>query len=304
MQKRRGGYHDFSFKFFCLTVPKNFVVEHFGVSENFGYQKILCIREGGYHVSPSKNLCHTVPKNFVGEHFGVSQNFMHKRGISLNSVEKFLSHSADKIRRRTFLCFERFLVSKFFEQRRGEEASRFCQKNFLSHRTEKTSTGNHSVFQKTSGIEKNLWIRGDISRFSVDIFMPHSAEKFRKAILLFLRKYLVSKSFMDENGGGGGVSRFSVENFLSHSVEKFRGHPFNVSENLGYRKILCIIGAITFFRQKFLVSQCRKIYWASLQCFRKFGVSKNSMHNRGITFFRRKFCLTVPKKFVGIPSMF
>ena len=36
---------------------------------------------------------------------------------------------------------------------------------------------------------------------------------------------------------GGGVLRFSVENFLSHSAEKFHGHPFNLSEKLGYRKI-------------------------------------------------------------------
>ena len=63
-----------------------------------------------------------------------------------------------------------------------------------------------------------------------------------------------------------GVSRFSVRKFWSHSAEKFRGHPFNVSESLGYRKILCIIGGITSFRRKF-------------------------------------FCLTVPKNFVGMPSM-
>ena len=84
--------------------------------------------------------------------------------------------------------------------------------------------------------------------------------------------------------------------------EKFRGHPFNVSENLGYRKILCILGGITIFRRKFFVSQCRKISWASLQCFRKFGVSKNFMHNRGYHNFPSKiFCLTVPKNFVGEP---
>ena len=118
-----------------------------------------------------------------------------------------------------------------------------------------------------------------------------------------LRKFVVSKSFMDEKGGG--TSRVSVENFWSHSAEKFRGHPFNVSENLGYRKILCIIGGITFFRRKFLVSQCRKFSWASLQCFRKFGVSKNFMHNRGYHVFPSKiFGLTVPKNFVGMPSMF
>ena len=33
-----GEYHDFSLKIFCLTVPKNFVGEPFGVSESFGYR--------------------------------------------------------------------------------------------------------------------------------------------------------------------------------------------------------------------------------------------------------------------------
>ena len=99
-----------------------------------------------------------------------------------------------------------------------------------------------------------------------------------------------------------GVSRFSVENFWSHSAEKFRGHPFNVSENLGHRKILCIIGGITSFRQKIFVSQCQKISWAYLQCFRKFGVSKNFMHIRGYHVFPSKiFCLTVPQNFVREP---
>ena len=102
--------------------------------------------------------------------------------------------------------------------------------------------------------------------------------------------------------GGGGVSRFSVENFLSHSAEKFHGHPFNVSENLGYRKILCILGGITFFRRKFFVSQCRKILCiigvsqvsvqnflshsaeklrkGTLQCFTNFGHQKMLRINR------------------------
>ena len=36
----------FSVEFFCHTVPKNFVQEPFCVSENFGYRKMLEIREG------------------------------------------------------------------------------------------------------------------------------------------------------------------------------------------------------------------------------------------------------------------
>ena len=93
-----------------------------------------------------------------------------------------------------------------------------------------------------------------------------------------------------------GVSRVSFENFWSHSAEKFRGHPFNVSENLGYRKILCIIGGITFFRPKILVSQGRKVSWASLQCFRKIGVSKNFMLNRGYHNFPSKFLVSQGRK--------
>ena len=128
--------------------------------------------------------------------------------------------------------------------------------------------------------------------------MSHSAENFRKEILLFLRKFLVSKKIWMKKG----VSRFSVENFLSHSAKKIRGHPLNVSENLGYRKTLCILGGITFFRRKFFVSQCWKISWAYLQSFRKFGVSKNFMHTRGYHVFPSKvFCLTVPINLVGEP---
>ena len=268
--------------------------------------------------------------------FRVAKNFMHKKGISLNSVEKTLSHSADKIRRRTLLCFERILVSKIFKQRRGklhgfvkklfisQDRKKLLQGTILCHRkflvgknilwvrergggyhdfpsksfcltTEifhwrtlwcfrkilfskilmhRRGGGHHgfveifcltgpkrkalyrnpSVFRKFSGIEKNLWIRGGISRFLVGIFMSHSAENFRKGILLFLIKFLASKSFMDEKGG------------------------------------------ITFFRRKFFVSQCRKTSWASLQCFRKFGVSKNYMHNRGDDVFRAKIFLSQCRK--------
>ena len=122
MEKR--GYHDFSFKIFCLTVPKNFDGEHFGVSESFWYRKILCIREGGIRFLRRKFLSHSTEKFRWGtlrcfRKSRVLQNFMHKKGISLNSFEKLLSHSADKIRRRTLLCFETILVSKIFKQRRG-----------------------------------------------------------------------------------------------------------------------------------------------------------------------------------------
>ena len=70
------------------------------------------------------------------------------------------------------------------------------------------------------------------SQVSVEILLSNSAQNFRKGILLCCRKFVVSKSFMDEKGG------------------------------------------ITFFRRKFLVSQCQKNSWACIRCFRNFGVSK------------------------------
>ena len=176
---------------------------------------------GGVITIFSRSFCLTVPKYFIGEHFGVSEKFFYRK----------------------FLCIGG-----------GGGASPFCR-NFLSLRTEtKSFVKEPFCFPEIFWYRKNLWIRGCISRSSVKIFMSHSAENFSKGILLFLRKFLGPKSFMDEKG----VSRFSVENFWSHSAEKFCGHPFNVSENLGYRKFLCIIGGITIFRQKFFVSQCRK----------------------------------------------
>ena len=45
---QRGGLSRFSVENFCHTVPKNFVGDQFGVSENFVYRKIFCIRRG-YH---------------------------------------------------------------------------------------------------------------------------------------------------------------------------------------------------------------------------------------------------------------
>ena len=123
MHQRRG-YHVSPSKTFFHTVPKNFVGEHFSVSKKFGYRKILFIRRG-YHWTPLNTFCLTVPIKFVGEHFCVAKEFWY---------QKFSS--------------------------KGGGSFTVLSKNFLSYRTEKTSPGNHSVFQKISGRKKFLWIRG------------------------------------------------------------------------------------------------------------------------------------------------
>ena len=139
-----------------------------------------------------------------------------------------------------------------------------------------------------------------MSRFPVKTFNSHSAEKLCEGILQILREFRVWKSFMNEHG------RYHVfpSKIFGLSAEKFRGLPFNVSENVGCRKNLCIIGSITitFLRRKCFVSQCQKNSWTSLQCFRKIRVSKIFMYNRGYHVFpAKKFFLTVPKYSIKKP---
>ena len=85
MDKRGGGITIFR-RSFCLTVPKYFIGEHFGVPEKFFYRTFSCI--GGGHLGFCRNfLSHrTETKNFVKESFcspevfWYRKKFVHKRG--------------------------------------------------------------------------------------------------------------------------------------------------------------------------------------------------------------------------------
>ena len=161
---------------------------------------------------------------------------MHKKGISLNSVEKSLSHSADKIRRRTLLCFERILVSKIFKQRRGE-ASRFCRKFFYLTGPKKLRQGSILCFRKISGTEKYFMDKrggGGVSGFSVEVF-AHCTEIFHWRTLWCFRKLLLSKIFMHKRGAS-----WFCRNFLSHrtETESFVKEPFCFPEVFWYRENL------------------------------------------------------------------
>ena len=142
---------------FCLTVPTNFLGEHFSISENFGYRKILCIRRG-HHYFPLNIFCFTVPIKFVGEPFCVSKKFWYRkfscieRGALRFSRSFFVPHSAEKIRWGTLQCFRKFRVSKNFTHKKG------------------------------------------LSLFSVD-FLSFSADKICRGALLCFKKILVSKIF-------------------------------------------------------------------------------------------------------------
>ena len=181
---------------------------------------------------------------------------MHNKGISLNSVEKSLSHSADKIRRRTLLCFERILVSKIFKQRR-EEASRFCRKFFYLTGPKKLRQGTILCFRKFLVGKSISWIRGGGYHDFPSKFLSHCTEIIHWRTLWCFRKLLSSKIFMHKRGGASLFCR----NFLSHrtETESFVKEPFCFPEVFWYRKkFMDKRGHITSFFRKFVVSQYRK----------------------------------------------
>ena len=77
--------------------------------------------------------------------FRVSNNFMHKRGISLFSVENFFSQCR-KISWGTLQCFIKLRVSKTFMLKKG--ISLFSVGSFLSHSAEKYRGGTLHCFIK------------------------------------------------------------------------------------------------------------------------------------------------------------
>ena len=228
--------------------------------------------------------------------FRVAKNFMHKKGISLKCVEKSLSHSADKIRRRTLLCFERILVSKIFKQRRGE-ALRFSRKFFHLTGPKKRRQGTILCFRKFLVGKNILWIRGGGYHDCPSKFLSHCTEIFHWGTLWCFRKFLSSKIFMHSRGGITVLSKLFVSQDRNEKFCKgtllFSGN-FLVSKKFKDKRV-----HITIFNQNFYVSQCRRISWTSLQCFRKFGASKNFMHTREYHNLPSKiFCLTVAKNIV------
>ena len=146
---------------------------------------------------------------------------------------------------------------------------------------------------------------GGLSRFSVENFLSHRAENFRRWES-FSVSLISGTEIVWIRGGGGGVSRFSVEKFLSHSAENFQRGALSCFTNFGYRKNLRIReggGGIKILRRKFFVSQCRKNpYGESFSVSLISGIEKVWIRGGEYQDFPSKFfCLTVPKTFIGEP---
>ena len=95
---------------------------------------------------------------------------MPMRGISRFFIETLLSHSTEKLRRGTLLCFTEFPVSKkFFEKRWGEEGeeggvSRFSVEKFCLT-VPKFFVGEPLSISLISGMKKFYAYEGNITIF-------------------------------------------------------------------------------------------------------------------------------------------
>ena len=149
------------------------------------------------------------------------------------------------------------------------------------------------MFQKTSGLKK---LHRMVYHDFVENWFSHSREKFRRGTLHFLRKFPLSKKFLDRKG----ISRSSLETFLSDSPEKILSVTV-LSEKISGLKKLHKMAYHDFVENWFSHSR-EKFRRGTLHFLRKFPLSKKFLDRRGISRLSLEtFCLTVPKKFLVWP---
>ena len=90
---------------------------------------------------------------------------------------------------------------------------------------------------------------GGSFKFSIEISLSHSAEKFRRGILYCCNNFGYRKSL---DKGGGGVSRFSVEVFVSLYRNISLDNTLVFQKKFFYRKFSCIGGGASQFCRNFL----------------------------------------------------
>ena len=101
-----------------------------------------------------------------------------------------------------------------------------------------------------------------MSRFSVENFLSHSAEKFRKGILYCVTNAGIKKFFASE----GYVTIFRRQVFCLTVPINFVGEPFSVSLISGIEKCYASEGYVTIFCRFFLSHCAKKFRRGTLLC--------------------------------------
>ena len=132
-----------------------------------------------------------------------------------------------KFSKRNRSILRTFHLSKVFMARRGR--SRLSLETSLSHTTEKSPSVT-LLFEKLSGLKK---LHKMVYHDFVENWFSHSTVKYRRGLLQFSEKILLSKNFLDRTE----IWRLSLETFLSHSNGKLRRGTLVFHKNSGLKKL-------------------------------------------------------------------
>ena len=122
---RGGGVSWISVNFFCLSA-KIFVVDALSLSLNSGIGKNFCLRKSGFSfklVFSDSALIFSRGNLLCFRKCQLTKYLLPKRVVSRFLVKSLLSQNTKKLRRGTFLCPKKMLISKNFMNRRGEKVS-------------------------------------------------------------------------------------------------------------------------------------------------------------------------------------
>ena len=163
----------------------------------------------------------------------------------------FLSHSAKKTRRGTLPCSKKCLAIKRFIHRRG---SIIGLSDFpLSRSRKKNSLGGTLFFRNVLFWKNFFWLRGKVSRFSVDFFCLTVPKKSQRKPSVF-RKFLVMKNFRHRRGAFTVLSEMICFTLRKRTVA---GHLFSRNV-LVWKTKIGETGRVSRILSNIFVSQCQK----------------------------------------------
>ena len=126
-----------------------------------------------------------------------------------------------------------------------------CQKFFVSQ-CRKFSLGNPAV-RHYFRVSKNFMLQRVMSRFSVENFLSHSAEKFRWGTLQCVTNFWYRKILCFRELCHDSLSKI----FCLTVPKNFVKDPFSMSLISGIERFYASESYVTILCQKILVSQCR-----------------------------------------------
>ena len=152
------------------------------------------------------------------------------------------------------------------------------------------------MFLKKLWFRKVIWMKGGVSRFSVDNFWFHISEEFREHPFIVSKKLGYPKSLCIK----GGTTFFRRKKLVSE-CKKCSWASLQCFTKIGVWKKFYASereGGITFLPRKLLSHSSEKCRCGTVRCFRKFRVSQKFMHKKWISLNSdEKFLSHIAEKF-------